>query len=61
VGSEELMPRATRDELTPSTQIKDGKTDGWTKRDLIERARQIGIMGRSRMSKTELIKALREH
>jgi hypothetical protein len=55
------MPRATRDELTPSTQVKDGKTYGWTKQDLVRRARQIGIMGRSRMTKTELIKALRDH
>ncbi len=33
----------------------------WTKQDLVERARKVGIKGRSRMSKTELVKALRDH
>jgi hypothetical protein len=54
------MPRATRDELTPSAPLKDEKTVGWSRRDLVKRAKQMGIMGRSRMSKTELIKALRD-
>lgn len=33
----------------------------WTKADLVKRAREIGIRGRSTMSKPELIKALRNH
>ena len=33
----------------------------WTKDDLYERAREIGIDGRSSMSKSELIDALRNH
>jgi hypothetical protein len=33
----------------------------WTKRELTERAREIGIKGRSSMSKAELISALRDH
>lgn len=33
--------------------------DDWTKRDLVERAREIGISGRSTMSKSELVDALR--
>ena len=33
----------------------------WTKRDLLRRAREIGIKGRSAMSKDELITALRGH
>jgi hypothetical protein len=33
----------------------------WTKKDLLARAREIGIKGRSSMSKSELISALRNH
>jgi len=40
---------------------KSGSYDGWTKQDLIQRAREIGIKGRSTMSKAELVKALRDH
>lgn len=37
------------------------KFDEWTKDDLYSRAREIGIDGRSRMNKGELIDALRNH
>jgi hypothetical protein len=43
---------------------KGGKSpsyDEWTKNDLLERAREIGIEGRSRMTKDQLVHALREH
>jgi hypothetical protein len=33
----------------------------WTKEDLYDKAKQVGIDGRSKMTKTELIKALRDH
>ena len=33
----------------------------WTKRELAERAREIGIKGRSSMTKPQLIAALRDH
>jgi len=33
----------------------------WTKADLIKRAREIGIKGRSSMNKSQLITALRNH
>ncbi len=33
----------------------------WTKEDLYEKARKVGIDGRSQMTKKELIKALRDH
>jgi Rho termination factor, N-terminal domain len=38
-----------------------GSYDDWSKKDLVEKAREIGIKGRSTMSKSELIKALRNH
>jgi hypothetical protein len=43
---------------------KGGKSpsyDAWTKQDLVKRAREIGVKGRSGMSKADLIKALRDH
>ncbi|MDX1386249.1 MAG: Rho termination factor N-terminal domain-containing protein [bacterium] len=43
---------------------KGGKAapyEEWSKDDLYERAREIGIDGRSDMSKSELIEALRNH
>jgi hypothetical protein len=43
---------------------KGGKSpayEDWSKDDLAERAREIGIEGRSTMSKSELVKALRNH
>jgi hypothetical protein len=40
---------------------KSGSYDDWSKPDLIQRARQIGIKGRSKMTKAELVKALRHH
>ena len=33
----------------------------WSKEDLVKRAREIGIKGRSSMSKSQLITALRNH
>lgn len=38
-----------------------GSYDDWTVDDLRDRAAEIGIDGRSSMSKDELIKALRDH
>ncbi len=35
--------------------------EDWSKQDLLRRARDIGIKGRSSMSKGELVKALRSH
>jgi len=35
--------------------------EAWTKDDLYDRAREIGIDGRSDMTKDELIAALRDH
>lgn len=38
-----------------------GKYEDRTKQDLYEQAKQVGIEGRSKMSKQELIEALRKH
>ena len=35
--------------------------DDWNKEDLVKRAREVGIKGRSTMKKAELVKALRHH
>ena len=40
---------------------RSGSYDDWSKQDLVQRAREIGIRGRSAMTKAELIKALRDH
>jgi general stress protein YciG len=40
---------------------KAGDYDEWSKDKLMNRAREIGIEGRSRMTKSELIEALRNH
>jgi hypothetical protein len=40
---------------------RSGSYDDMTKDELYERAKKVGIEGRSNMSKDELVKALRDH
>ena len=40
---------------------KSGNYEDWTKQDLYEKAKDVGIEGRSSMGKKELISALRNH
>ena len=40
---------------------KSPSYDDWSKQDLVKRAREIGIKGRSSMSKKQLVDALRNH
>ncbi|WP_435198504.1 DUF7218 family protein [Janibacter sp. GS2] len=40
---------------------ESGSYDDWTVADLTQRARELGVRGRSRMTKDELITALRNH
>ena len=56
--------KAARIANSPKSGKKGGKADKYeerTKEELYEKAKQIGIEGRSKMSKDELIKALRNH
>ena len=57
--------KAARIANTPSGKIssKGGqgrKYEDWTKEDLYDKAKEVGIEGRSKMSKKELIRALRK-
>jgi hypothetical protein len=40
---------------------RSGSYDDWTKEELLQRARELGIRGRSSMSKAQLTGALRHH
>ncbi len=56
--------KAARIANDPNSGEKGGKADKYeerTKEELYKKAQEIGIEGRSDMSKDELIKALRNH
>jgi hypothetical protein len=62
----ESKEKAARIANTGSSQAgrrggKSGSYEDWSKEDLQERAKEIGIEGRSKMNKGELIDALRNH
>ena len=40
---------------------QSGSYEDWSKKDLMDRAREIGIDGRSKMNKDDLVDALRNH
>jgi hypothetical protein len=40
---------------------RSGSYEDWSKQELQERAREIGLEGRSNMNKSELVDALRNH
>ncbi len=40
---------------------RSGRYEDWSKDDLERKAREVGIEGRSKMKKSELAKALRNH
>jgi hypothetical protein len=44
-----------------SKEGKGGSYTDWSKEDLVKRAREIGIKGRSSMNKKQLVDALRNH
>jgi hypothetical protein len=62
----ESKEKAARISNTPRSRAgkrggKSGGYEDWSKEDLQKRAREVGIEGRSRMNKGELIEALRNH
>jgi hypothetical protein len=62
----ESKQKAARIANTPRSSAgkrggKSGRYEDWSKKDLQERAKEIGIEGRSKMNKGELIGALRNH
>lgn len=62
----ESKEKAARIANTPRKQAgkkggKSPKYDDWKVDDLRERAKEIGIEGRSKMDKQELIRSLRNH
>ena len=61
--SKEKAARIANSDRTPTAKKggKSGSYDDWTKQDLQKRAAEIGIDGRSKMNKGELVKALRDH
>lgn len=62
----ESKEKAARIASTPRAKAgrrggRSGSYEDWSKTDLQERAREIGIEGSSNMNKGELIEALRNH
>ncbi|MDG3581365.1 MULTISPECIES: DUF7218 family protein [Galbibacter] len=56
--------KAARIANTPNSGKKGGKAkkyEDWTKDNLYDQAKKVGISGRSKMSKKELIHALRNN
>ncbi len=56
--------KAARIANSPNSGKKGGKSDKYedrSKEDLYQKAKEVGIEGRSKMSKKELINALRNH
>ncbi|MCG6188344.1 DUF7218 family protein [Maribellus maritimus] len=56
--------KAARIANTPDSGTKGGKSkkyEKWTKEELYKKAAKIGISGRSKMNKNDLIHALRNH
>jgi hypothetical protein len=65
---EEGMSKEKAARIANTERSKAGKRGGssapyeeWSKEDLYERAQEVGIEGRSDMSKKDLIDALRNH
>ena len=56
--------KAARIANTPDSGTKGGKAkkyEEWNKKELYDKAKQVGIDGRSKMTKNELIDALRNN
>ena len=53
--------RGPRRDPAPKKGGKNPSYPDWSKEDLVKRAREIGVKGRSSMTKAQLVKALRNH
>ncbi|MBC8770067.1 Rho termination factor N-terminal domain-containing protein [Arenibacter sp. BSSL-BM3] len=56
--------KAARIANTPDSGVKGGKAkkyEEWTKKELYQQAKNVGIQGRSKMKKKELIDSLRNN
>jgi hypothetical protein len=67
-GNSEEKSARIANAAAASSRSQVGKKGGqspsyedWTKEDLVKRAREIGIKGRSTMTKAQLVSALRNH
>ncbi len=67
-GNSEEKSARIANAAAASSRKKVGKKGGqspsyadWSKEDLVKRAREIGVKGRSTMTKAQLIDALRNH
>lgn len=59
--SKEKAARIANSENASNKGGKHKKYEKWTKEELYDKAKEVGIEGRSDMDKEELIKALRNH
>ena len=59
-GSLTCRPAVSRRQVDQK-RGKSPSYEDWSKADLVRRAREIGIKGRSSMSKSQLVRALRNH
>lgn len=59
--SKEKAARIANSDNTSKKGGKHKKYEKWTKKELYKKAQDVGIEGRSDMSKNELIEALRNH
>lgn len=58
-ASEQKAARIANAKAAGTLRHRGGTLEQRTKSDLLEEAREIGVVGRSRMTKAELIKAIR--
>jgi hypothetical protein len=53
------MPESQTKEPPPAEDDAGPSYEGWSKEELSSRAREVGLQGRTLMTKAQLIKALR--
>lgn len=61
VGPSDATPSRRLEEGDPKRPAASEPLGSWTKARLYDRAKELGIPGRSKMTKAELLRALRRH